>query len=137
MEEKGLGNGGEGVGLICRRRWRCAGAGWGTAARGEVGEEAPPVAGMTTRAHGRARKGRRGQRGGAAGGGDDYQSARPGTQGPARTEVEVQNGQGGGNHVACELSANSSRRGGRPRERQRLGEEAWWAMEAVTGGRQR
>ena len=61
MEEKGLGNGGEGVGLICRRRWRCAGAGWGTAARGEVGEEAPPVAGMTTRAHGRARKGRRGR----------------------------------------------------------------------------
>jgi len=100
MEEKGLGNGGEGVGLTCRRRRRCAGAGWGTAARGEVGEEAPPVAGTTTRAHGRVCKDRRGRRGSVSGGGDDYQSARPGAQGSARMEVEVQNGRGGGNHVA-------------------------------------
>ena len=62
------------------------------------------MARTTTRAHGRARKGWRGRRGGAAGGGDDYQSARPGAQGLARTEVEVQNGWGGGGHAACELS---------------------------------
>jgi hypothetical protein len=60
--EKALANEGERVGLTCRRRRRCAGAGWGTTARGEVREEAPPVAGMTTRAHGRARKGQRGRR---------------------------------------------------------------------------
>ena len=76
------------------------GAGWGTTAKGEVGEEAPPVAGTITRAHGRARKGRRGRRGGTIGGGDDYQSARPSAQGPARTEVEVQNGRGGDSHAA-------------------------------------
>ena len=70
------------------------------AARGEVGEEAPLLAGMTTRAHGQARKGQRGRRGGAAGGGDDYQSARSDAQGLARMEVEVQNGRGGGSHVA-------------------------------------
>ena len=62
------------------------------------------MAGTTTRAHGRARKGWRGRRGGGADGGDDYQSARPNVQGLARMEVEVQNGQGGGNHVDCELS---------------------------------
>jgi len=58
------------------------------------------VAGTTIRAHDRARKCRRGRRGGATGGGDDYQSARAGVQGPARTEVEVQNGWDGGSHAA-------------------------------------
>ena len=57
------------------------------------------MAGTTTRAHGRGHKGWRGRRGGATDGGDDYQSAQSGAQGPARMEVEVQNGWGGGSHT--------------------------------------